>query len=185
MMKEVIEMTKKWKVKLDPLEIFASHRLPTKRKTNTHPVLVRLNNLRKKGELIRKSKEMKLDGIYVNHYLNTYTRQLLERARELRDKSYIQFSRFGNGFVKVRKESVTRVIRIRSSVDLEEIRDQGEQEATRGNREEEENEDDSKEEETAKSTSKNVLHKGRGGKRNQNHILSQSLIREHFTRSQK
>ena len=106
-MKEVIEMAKKLKVKLDPSEIFASHRLPTKRKTNTHPVLVRLNNLRKKGELIRKSKDMKLDGIYINHYLNTYTRQLLERARELRDEGYVQFAWFGNGFVKVRKQSNT------------------------------------------------------------------------------
>ena len=117
---------------------------------------------------------------------------MLERARELRDEGYVQFAWFRNGFVKVRKESGSRVIRIRSSVDLEEIRVQGEQEGTRGNREEEENEDDSasaksigKEEEAAKSTSKNVSYKGRVGKRNQNHVLSQRSIREHFTRSQK
>ena len=70
---KIIEVAKKLKTKLVPMEISAAHRLPTKNDTNAHPILARLINLRKKDELIRKSKEMRLEGIYVNPHLTLNT----------------------------------------------------------------------------------------------------------------
>lgn len=70
---KIIKLAQKIKIKLVPMEIFAAHRLPTKNDIKAHPILVRFNNFRKKDKLIRKSKEMKLEGTYINPYLTLNT----------------------------------------------------------------------------------------------------------------
>lgn len=50
LIKKVIEVTKKLNTNLTPQKIVAIHRLPTRKKTNSHPVAVRLNTLRKKTD---------------------------------------------------------------------------------------------------------------------------------------
>lgn len=133
---KVIELAEKLEVELSPLEIFASHRLPTKKETNAHPIIVRLNNLRKKEQLIRKSKEKKIKGIYVNHHLTPNTRTLLEKAREICDQGYVQFAWFGNGYVRIRRDVNSVAIRIRSLDDLEKIIDQYDRDTDQENQEE-------------------------------------------------
>ena len=47
-MEKIIELAKKLKTELVLMEISDVHRLPTKNDNNAHPILVRLNSLRKK-----------------------------------------------------------------------------------------------------------------------------------------
>ena len=103
------------------MEIFSAHRLPTKNNTTAHLILVILNSIRKKDELISKSKEMKLEGIYVNPHLTLNTHLLLEKAREIRDQGFIQFAWFSNGLVRIRKDTNSKAIIVKSIEALEEI----------------------------------------------------------------
>ena len=77
-------------VPLEPCDIKVYHRLmPNKLKKRA--VIVRLNNLKKKSKLVKASRLIKLDGIYVNNSLSKNTLELLCEARALRDKGVVKY----------------------------------------------------------------------------------------------
>ena len=118
LIKAIVDVAKKLQFKLEPFEIIAIHRLPTKKKISTRPIIVRLTNLRKK------SKEVRLDAIYINDHLTTTSREILDKARELRDERYFKYAWFvANGKVLIKADNIGRTIAIRSMMELKELRE--------------------------------------------------------------
>ena len=95
--KELISILTNLAEKLDtdiePFDIKAIHGIHTRKNTeNEAPIIVRLNNRMKKAKLVRKSKEKRLDGIYISNHLSQQTQQIFAKARELKRRNVVKFA---------------------------------------------------------------------------------------------
>lgn len=89
--KDICDITLLLSVPLEDHEVNTYHRLaPNKYKKRA--VIVRLNNGLKKSKLVRASRLIKLQGVYVNNHLTKHTANLLTEARELRDQGIIKYA---------------------------------------------------------------------------------------------
>lgn len=113
LMERVKEIAEKLKVKLETHDICALHRLPTRKKTEQPPVIVKLNSIIKKNNLMANAKEQRLRGIYINEHITQQTQILLNGARSLRDDGYIKFAwcKEGKVLIKCSEEDTTKRIR--------------------------------------------------------------------------
>ena len=92
LVEEMVKIAEKLQVNLDEREIPAIHRLPSKKKTSSHPIIVELTTTREKFQLLKMSKERRIKGIYINDHLTRNSQLILDEARALRDKGYFQFA---------------------------------------------------------------------------------------------
>lgn len=107
-------------VKLEPYDYCAIHRLPSKDKSRPPPVIVKLNNRSKKKQLVRKSKEAKLKGIYVANHLTREMKWLKGKAIECRNDGLLKYVwDSDDGNILVREMENSRTISLTSVVDLE------------------------------------------------------------------
>jgi len=90
-------------------------------KLKKRAVIVRLNNLKKKSKLVKASRLIKLDGIYVNNSLSKNTLELLCEARALRDKGVVKYVWKDECQVLVRVEEKGPVIKIKNYDHLKNI----------------------------------------------------------------
>jgi len=119
---EIIEVAGKLQVKLGEKEISGIHRLPTRIKSTARPVIVRLTSYRMKTMLVKKSKEIRLNGIYINEHMTQKSREILAAARELRDGGYIKFAWFRDGKVLIREDERGRAILVSGLEELNAIK---------------------------------------------------------------
>ncbi len=107
-------------VPLQPYEIHAFHRLPTKEGKNK-PVIVKLNNRQTKARLVRRSKQIKLQNIFVNEYVSKQTNELFSAARLAKKDGKFQFVWLKEGQVFVRREERSQEVKVKTMKQLEEL----------------------------------------------------------------
>ena len=110
-LREIIKtLTMKLNIRIDNADINAAHRLPGKKN-----IILCLNNLDKKEELIKWSKTNKKRNIrpeiYINEHLTSYNIQLLKEANSFKNEIRFAWSRNGQIFIRVKEDSPAVKIR--------------------------------------------------------------------------
>lgn len=119
---EVQRFTSEIKIELKDYEINAIHRLPSKKEHP--PILVCLNSLEKKNELIEWSKQnSKKQGtnkkpIFISEHLTKYNGELLREAKQRED---IKYAWVKNGRILIRRNEESGIEELRSRQQLEEV----------------------------------------------------------------
>lgn len=122
---KVIELGKSLGVPLEPYDIHACHRLPSK--GPILPTIVKLNNRTKKNKLIKRSKEARIKNVYVNHHLSKISTELYREAREGKTKKKWEFTWVNDKqqvFIRIKQN--TPAIRIISSEQLQHLAEKAE-----------------------------------------------------------
>lgn len=120
LLEAIQDVAKSLGVPLEVHEVNTYHRLaPNKNKKRA--VIVRLNNRLKKSKLVKASRLVKLQGIYVNNHLTKYTISLLAEARELRDQGKIKHAWESECQILVRAKEDSPAIKISSYEDLKKV----------------------------------------------------------------
>lgn len=124
----IVKLVKKLNVNLENNEISTCHRLSNQGMAG---IVARINNRDKKMEMIRKSREKKLNAkdmgweedqnIYVSNQLTGFTMGILKAAKKLRSENKLEFVWEKEGKVYVRKNETSPAIRITDCEQLEEI----------------------------------------------------------------
>lgn len=119
----VIDIAKKMQVTLEPYDICALHRLnPPRNKDFPPAVIIKLNSHIKKRMMIRKSKEVRLENIYVNNHLTNEMREIKAVALKLRREGKLKHVwDTDNGDVLVRITDDMKPYMPRSTYELEEF----------------------------------------------------------------
>ncbi|XP_065223980.1 uncharacterized protein LOC135848117 [Planococcus citri] len=105
-------------------DINATHRLPTKKRGQIPPIIVRLNKRSVKDQMIRKSREKRINSsdldfsqqpprpIYVSEHLTSFSMSLLSKGVELKKKKLIAGAWSNDGKIFIRPKENDKPIRI-------------------------------------------------------------------------
>ena len=119
---EIIRIAASMETELNDGDISAVHRLPSKNTKKPPPIIVKMNNLDKKTNLVNNSRRMKLRGVGSNpklsfsvaiyDHLSTNTMELLNEAKEMRKNGKIAYAWQRNGKVFIRTTEESRAVRV-------------------------------------------------------------------------
>lgn len=132
----IVRLAKKLNVNLENNEISTCHRLSNQGMAG---IVAHINNRDKKMEMIKKSREKKLNAkdmgweedqnIYVSNQLTGFTMGILKAAKKLRSENKLEFVWEKEGKVYVRKNETSPAIRITDCEQLEEIIEEHDEDA--------------------------------------------------------
>lgn len=123
LIEQIEEIGKSLGVQIQLSDIKVAHRLPTSKKENRHrPVIVRMNNRMKKEKLIQRSKECRLQNIYIDRHHTKETTALLNEAKAGRKEGAFKYAWINRrGQVMIRTKENTPSIKILNSEHLQEL----------------------------------------------------------------
>lgn len=114
-------------------DVQAVHRVPTKRKSGIKPIILQFSNRQKRNLFLQKSKGIQIKStdfvsnvpqttVYVNEHLSPSNKELLYRAKQLKENGY-QFVWPKDGKIFVRKNSSRneKTIQIISAADVDKL----------------------------------------------------------------
>lgn len=109
-------------LEIESYDIHACHRLPTNRKEDTPAVILKLNNRNKRSKLIRRSKDVKIEGVYVSPHLSKKTAEIHKEARRGMKEALWQFAWVNdNQQVFIRRNEKTATVKITTKQQLFEL----------------------------------------------------------------
>ena len=120
-------------VPIEDYDIHACHRLPTGKKDECPTTIVKLNNRHKQMKLIRRSKVVRLQGVYVSPHLPKQSIEINKEARRGMKEGRWKFAWINaNQQVLIRKDEKSPAIKIRSVEQLKELEERFKKEEDTG-----------------------------------------------------
>ena len=109
-------------VKVKPLDIEACHRVPSKRKDNKKPLIVRFVNRKIRDNVFKARTKLKSrkDGgkIYINEHLSPHNRYLFNLALKRKKEKGYRFLWTKNGTVFLKEDEGSEVLKVVNENDL-------------------------------------------------------------------
>lgn len=118
---QIQEIGKSLGVNIEKYDISTCHRLPTNKKESVPPTIVRMNNRHKKEKMIKRSKECRLENIYIDRHLTRMTAELYKEVRQKKKEGKFEFAWINKrNQVFIRETAATQAIKIENKERLQE-----------------------------------------------------------------
>lgn len=114
-------------------DVQAVHRVPTRRKSGIKPIILQFSNRQKRNTFLQRAKTVKIKStsfmpsvpetfVYVNEHLTPYNRELLYKAKQLKEKGYkFVWPKEGKIFVKKSESHTDKAIHVTTLAEVEKL----------------------------------------------------------------
>uniref|UniRef100_A0A8D8YTP8 FP protein C-terminal domain-containing protein n=1 Tax=Cacopsylla melanoneura TaxID=428564 RepID=A0A8D8YTP8_9HEMI len=128
----MLEIGKKINVNIKKEEIDAIHRIPTRIKKNTEPIIVQFVTRKLRESVLKNAKANRITTkdlkatwqerpIFINEHLTPQRKQLMYEARKIKEEKGYKFLWTKGGKIFIRKDENSRTIQLYSLEDLDKI----------------------------------------------------------------